>query len=662
MQHFLAIAFRHWKPITLLNIVIMGFAAYNILTIEKTWTADAKLILPNTTRDLNLDLGEFGDLQEGEGLTFSPQLDSREILASIMTSTDAVRQAWEADPEQELYPRLDIYKGLFEVRPDSDSTAISLVAKGTTPEIASERLSLFIEAFYQRLDELRTDDVAQRTALIEQELVEVEENLKRTGQSLVDFQEQTGLVDSDEQTQELVKAINTLSLAQGQVLAEFQANSLRLENLSNRLNQTPEQAVLALQLSEDQGYQAIELKLSELNIELLEAQTLFTDEHPQVAYLLAQRANLLEDQQAYILQSTAGLPGVDTSVGQTYAALIQELVLTESETYALQQQGAQLATQLEQLNARLAQIPSAQVRLQALQREYDLAQEVYNSLIAQIEANRVDAFSTYPIVQVLDQPTPSARPSGPGRKPIAVGALIASILGSAAIALYLEQQNPLLTPTDLHDTHLPPLGNIPKFRKLQPGKLAPLASALAFQQLAAVVSQTLPTSECLMVSSAMADEGKTTVALGLAIALSQLGFTVLLVDGGANNDLQTWRSSALMAKTNRQNVATVAVHPGLEVAAIEPNHLDEKANSTFEALEKLLHTAQHTRQYDYVLIDSAPITTSREANWLMAKISALLLVVRPGTSYRHPFQASLEHLAKTKVQVLGLVVNGIGSA
>ncbi|MEO0984902.1 MAG: GNVR domain-containing protein [Cyanobacteria bacterium J06639_14] len=658
MQHFLAIALRHWKPITLLNIVIMGLAAYNILTIEKTWTADAKLILPNTTRDLNLDLGEFGDLQEGEGLTFSPQLDSREILASIMTSTDAVRQAWEADPEWELYPRLELYKGLFTVRPDADSTAISLVTKGSTPEIARERLSLFIEAFYQRLDELRTDDVAQRTALIEQELAEVEQNLKRAGQSLVEFQEQTGLVDSDEQTQELIKAINTLSLAQGQVLAEFQANSLRLENLSNRLNQTPEQAVLALQLSEDQEYQAIELKLSELNIELLEAQTLFTDEHPQVAYLLAQRAELLENQQAYIVQSTAGLPGVNTSVGQTYAALIQELVLTESATYALQQQGTQLATQLEQLNTRLAAIPSAQVRLQALRREYDLAQEVYNSLIAQIEANRVDAFSTYPIVQVLDQPTASTRPSGPGRRPIAAGALIASVLGSAAIALYREQQNPLLTPADLDDANLPLLGKIPTFPKLNPGQLEPFTSALAFQQLAAVVSKTLPTSECLMVSSAVAAEGKTTVALGLAIALSQLSFKVLLIDGGTDEGLQAWHSGASLKSTHHLNVATVAIRPGLEVAAIEPQFSSDQTHSTFAAFEKLLHTAQHTQQYDYVLIDSAPITTSREANWLMAKVAALLLVMRPGHSYRHPFQASLEHLAKTQVQVLGLVVNG----
>lgn len=669
MSYLVSIILRHWLPVALLNGVIMGVAAHNILTIEKSWTADAKLILPNVTRDLSLNLGEFGELQEGEGLVFSSQLDSKEILASIMTSTDAVRRAWEVDPEQSLYPRLDVYKGLFDVEPDSDSTTLSLVAEGTTPDIARERLGLFIEAFQQRLQELRADDVAQRNGLIEQELAEVEENLNRAARSLVAFQEQTELVDSDEQTQELIEAISALSLTQGQVVAEFQASSLRLENLSNRLNQTPEQAVLALQLSEDQEYQALQDKLSTLNVELLEARTLFTDEHPQVAYLSAQRANLIEEQQAYIVQSTAGLPGVDTSVGEAYATLIQELVLTESETAALQQQASQLTTQLEQLNARLARIPAAQVRLQALQREYNIAQEVYSSLIAQIEANRVYAFSTYPVVQVLDQPTANAIPSGPGRKPIAVGTFLAAVLGSAAIVLFLESRNPLLTVADLQATGLSPLGKIPPFKQLKPGKVAPVASSLAFQQLATVMSTTLPISEAVMISSASAGEGKTTVVLGLAIALHQLGYRVLLVNGDIHTDVPADLHTDLPTEGGKfpgpmfesPGSVTVRTSTGLEMADIQPQLLRDSGLSRFDAFEKLLHSAQHTQRYDYILIDSPALSTSSDANWLVTKVSALMLVIRPGTSHRIPFRESLEQLTKTQAQILGVVVNGVGT-
>ncbi|MEL7507899.1 MAG: GNVR domain-containing protein [Cyanobacteria bacterium J06554_1] len=665
MQHFFAIALRHWKPVAFLNILIIGFATHNILSVEETWTADAQVILPNTTRDLNLDLGEFGKLQGGQGLTFSSQLDSREILASIMTSTDAVRQAWESDPEHHLYDRLETYQKLFEVKTNAESTTISLVAEGSTPEVSQVRLNLFINAFQQRLRDLRADDVTQRTALIDQELAEVSKDLDLTGQALVTFQEQYGVVDSDEQTQTLIKSINTLSLTQGQVLADYQASSLRLENLVNRLNQTPEQAVLALQLSEDPGYQSIQAKLSALNVELLEAQSLFTDEHPQVAYLLTQQAKLVADQQAYIVQSTSGLPGVNTSAGQTYRALIQEMVLTESETYGLQKQASQLADQLEQLTSRLAQMPSVHVRLQALQREYDIAQEVYKSLLTQIETNRVDAFSTYPVVQVLDQPTASTRPSGPGKRPIVVGALLASLLGSTAIVLYLEQQNPLLTLADLYKTNLRPLGKIPNLKQLTPGELEPLTSSLAFQQLATVISKTLPVSACLMVSSAIPKEGKTTVALGLAIALSHLGFKVLLIKDETRNEPQSWSSDYPPRQipnspqiANPQPFASTTLQPGLDIASLESQPLSDNQICRFEAFGKLLHMAQHACNYDYILVDSAPLSTSSEANWLMAQISNLLLVVRPGMSYRHPFAESLEQLTQTQVNVLGVAVNG----
>lgn len=669
MPYLFSVILRHWLPVALLNGVIMGVAAYNILTIQKSWTADAKLILPNTTRDLSLNLGEFGELQEGEGLIFSSQLDSKEILASIMTSTDAVRRAWELDPEHSLYPRLDVYKGLFDVEPDSDSTTISLVAEGKTPEVARERLGLFIEAFQRRLNELRADDVAQRNVLIEQELAEVEGNLDRAARSLVDFQEQTELVDSDEQTQELIETISALSLTQGQVVAEFQASSLRLDNLSNRLNQTPEQAILALQLSEDQGYQALEDKLSTLNVELLEAQTLFTNEHPQVAYLSAQRFNLIEEQRAYILQSTAGLPGVDTSVGEAFAALIQELVLAESETAALQQQALQLTTQLEQLNARLSRIPAAQVRLQALQREYDIAQEVYGSLIAQIEANRIYTFSTYPVVQVLDQPTANAIPSGPGRKPIAVGAFLAAVLGSAATLLFLESRNPLLTTADLQATSLLPLGKIPVFKKLRPGDFTLLASSLAFQQLATVVSKKLPTSETLMVGSAISGEGKTTVALGLALSLHQLGYRVLLVNGDICTDFPVDIQVSLPGGEDESDNSvsefpssiTIMTYSGLEVATIQSKFLDKNGLSKFDAFEKLLHLTKSTQKYDYILIDSPSLSTSNDANWFATKISAMMLVIRPGISHRIPFKESFEQLTKTQAQVLGVVVNGTGA-
>ncbi len=661
MNHFIAIVLRHWKPVAMLNVLIMGIALLSASRVEQNWAADAKLILPNSTSDLNLDLGNLGALQGGEGLVFSPQLDSRQILASIMMSDDSVRLAWEQDPEKEIYPRLGDYRNLFNVEIDSTSTILSLSAEGSTPDVARDRLSSFIDAFQERLKELRSDDVLQRSDLVQQSLVQAQAKLAQAEQNLVEFQERSNLVNSESQTTEQVAAINTLRLNQGAVLAQFEASQTRLSTLSARLNQTPDQAILALNLSEDEGYQSIQTKLAELNVELLEQQALFTNDHPQVKYLLTQRDELLRQQRDYIISVSGGTSGVNPRVGQNYATLIQELILTESDSRALRQQASQLQSQLEQMSAQLQQLPSAQARLAKLQREYDISEGLYNALTTRIQANQVNAFSTYPSVQILDQPAINPKPIGPGRKPIAVGAFLASIFGSVALILFLENRNPLLASDDLKQTTLFPLGQIPLFRKLQPGIDPQIETELAFQHLAVTVSKIPLEQRCLVVSSAIAGEGKTTVTLGLAIALSKMGFHTLLVNGDPYNNTRQWLERNHSSSELSNNKPAVEIRPDLDVLTIGSKSFDGETLLTRGYLEKQIQVAEGAHQYDYILVDTAPISSSYETNLIVATIPNILLVVRPGTSYRKTFQDSLNQLAKSQARILGVVLNGVGT-
>ena len=655
MNEFIAIARRHWKPVAALNVVIMAIALFNAQSIEKKWAASAKLILPNSTADLNLDLGTLGDLEGGEGLIFSQQIDSRQILASIMESDDSVRRVWAQDPQKDLYPTLIKYRDLFSVKPDNASTIISLSAEGSSQDIARDRLSLFINAFQERLTELRDDDVSQRSEFIQKDLVEAQETLKLAGQRLAEFQEQSNLVISDNQAAELVKAINTLSLKQGEVLAQFQANQARLSNLSARLNQTPYQAILALRLSEDKGYQTIKTKLSQLDIELLEAQTLFTDEHPQVQYLLAQRDELSRQQSNYILEVTGEIGGVDPSVGQNYASLIQDMILAESDTHALQQQALTLQSHLEQLSYRLRQLPAAQTRLADLQRNYNIAEGVYNGLVAQIQANRLNAFSTYPSVQILDQPAFHSKPVGPGRKPIALGALLASVFGSAAITLFLEGRDPLLFTKDLT---LPKIGQIPALSSKAVLDNAQLGITLEFQQLALAISKMPLRHQRLLMTSPLDGEGKTTVTRGLAIALNVLGFRVLMIDGDIFNQALSQRLGVTDADRSNKEIT---LHPISHYLDLLRLNLDEdKAKKFFVQNEfsKYLDDLQKKEQYDYLLIDSLPISTCSETAAMLSSIHNVLLVLWPQKSLKNSFYHSLEILNQHNIKTSGLILNG----
>ncbi|WOD37416.1 exopolysaccharide transport family protein [Nodosilinea sp. E11] len=661
MNRFLAVAKRHWMPLAVFNLAVAVIAGLNAQSVEDIWSAKAKLILPSTPTDLNLNLGVLGDLGGNDGLIFSQQVDSRKIIASILLSNDSLIKVRELDPEKELYGRIDEYKSLFNVQPDDSSTIITLSVEASTPEIAHQRLETLIEIFQQRLNQLRRSDADQRSEFIQKELIYAESTLAEAERELVSFKEKYNLVDSDSQTKELVGAISSLRVIQGEVSAQFEASKSQVSSLSSRLGQTPDQAIRALQLSEDQDYQAIQERLSELGVEIVDARAQFTDEHPQVQYLLDQRDTLLKQQQEAINKAAETTAGINPSIGQGYSNLVERMILAESEKNALQQQVIQLQSQVGQLNRQLQAMPSAQAQLAVLQRRYDIAESVYNGLTAQVQVTQVNAFSIYPNVQVLDQPAGSPTPVGPGRKPIALGALLTIIFGNTAIILFLESRNPLLTANDVLKTGLPIVGKISYLRQLPRENYDCKNIYPGFQRLASVISMTSLESRTLIITSASKGEGKTTVTIGLANALLSLGFRVLVVDADFQNSHLKLILSYENQKDEHSKNQPISINSGLDLLVPKPNK-----QGVFEFLarggfEQVLNFAQMHGKYDYVLIDTPPTSLGDETMLMSQFIHNILLVAWPSMSNYNPFHDSLEQLNRHQANVLGLVINGIGN-
>lgn len=661
MNSYITNILRHWRPVAVFNSVILLFAFISAQSVDKVWMAEAQLILPNSTDDLNLDLGTLGELGGGEGLTFTPQVDSRQILASILLSNDLLERVRELDPEKAAYPGIGSYKTLFDVETDSASTVISLSAEGLEPTIARDRLAIFIDVFQNRLIELRSDNVQNRSDFVQEALIEAKTNLTEAGQALSSFQTETNLINLDSQSSELVNAISQLVLIQGEATAEFQANQARLSSLSERLGQTPEQAILALDLSENGGYQSIQAELSKLEVELLEARALSTDQHPQVLYLLAQREKLLRQQERYILDVAGSVEGVNPSIGQGYAALIQQMILAESEARALGEQASQLQTQLDQLNGRLLQFPSAKARFAELQRDYDIAQGVYNGLMAQIQANRVNALSTYPSVQILDQPATTSGTVGSGRKPIVLGAMLASIFGSFAIIAYLESRNPLVPLKDFQSTAFPILRYIPYLKQdITFGDFS-LGSG-EFQRLASTLSMAHQKS-WFVIASPDTGEGKTTVTIGLAKALKFLGFRVLMVDADFHNhhlSKQLGYPSRTAPVLFEASPTPIPIEPGLDLLS-RTVIKTESRRARFGCARELVEAVKaisKIEQYDYVLFDTAAIAKDNETVILAKEIESVLMVVWAGKTRKRAFYDSLGQLEAHRIKRPSLIING----
>lgn len=657
MNRIAKIVMRHWKLLLAWNVLVLGITAVNIKTTPRIWNSQAQLILPNVTNNSDADLGKLGSVRDG-GVVFSQQLNPLNILSSIAMSDYVIREVWEKDPEKDEFSRLSNFKKLFKVSPEKESTVISLNVESSSPELAAQRANALIAAFRNRLQELRLDEAQQRSQFMQNEVKQALQKLLVTQKALSEFRESSNLVNSDEQTKEIIAAMNTLSTEQAQAIAEAQASQARVRMLSSRVALSPAAAVGSVRLKELKEYQLIRDKLSEVEVALVEARGKLTTDHPQVQDLQYQQNVLRNRLQQYVTDSTGNVAGVDNAIGENTAGLAEQMILAESQAMGMQEKAQQLQPAIDKLAAKLNSLPEKQGKLLELQRQYDIAEGVYNGVVAQAEQSKLGAFSAYPSVQILDQPTIDSKPTGPKLRLMILGALLASGFGSAAIALFLENRNPLLSPKDIQQTNIPVFASVPYIKNIS-GKLDQIGGEIEFQRLASAVSLMQLDSGRLMIASANTGEGKTTTILGLANALISLGFKVLIVDGDFRK-AELSQSLGYQPQTNWDSRFTQnQVRPNLDLLSVS---IAEDKISEFVArgeFEQYLNYVQANGKYDYVLVDSSPVTLTPEAALLAKVISKVLFVVRSTTSHRNCFYDSIEQLTRHKAEIAGLVVNGV---
>ncbi|GAB1543640.1 division plane positioning ATPase MipZ [Scytonema sp. NUACC21] len=661
MNKIATLIIKQWKLLLAFNLLVILGTAGALVTAKPVWTAGTQLILPKTNSKLDANLGTLGSLKNGE-VGFSTEVNPLNVQASIITSDNLLERVLAVDPEKKKFKSISQYRKLYTVKPEEQSTIISLTVNASSPELALQRATVITETYQQRLNELRLANSRARQQYNKQELEQAKLQLTLAQNNLAKFKQSSGIVNNEEQTKGIVTTINSLIGARAQAIAAAMANESRVKVLSARLNLSPVEGIHSLSLGENQDYQVVRQRLSDLETSLRQKQSLFTNEHPEVKTLLLQRTQLQRVLQQYIAQAAAGTK-IDKTLAPNYAqgraALIQQLVLAESEASALRKQAQQLDNQIAQLKATLTSVPQNQAKLSELQRQLDVSAGVYNGLLAQIQQNNIDAFDAYPNVQVLDAPQVEPNPISPKKTLMAINAFLASVIGSIALVLFLESRNPLLSAKDLQARKFALVQTIPRIKNSTTKFELAHETEVEFQRLASAISLQPLQNRRLLVTSAIVGEGKTTVAIGLAYALVDLGFRVLLVDG----DFRRAELSRRLGYT--QAIAThqlqVVIQPNLDLLPSLPKQSKIMETIKRGGFEQRLAVCEATGDYDYVIVDSAPVSLTSETALMATIISNVLFVIRPNSSYRNPVNESFAQLTQHNVQIFGLVINGVDS-
>jgi capsular exopolysaccharide synthesis family protein len=171
-------------------------------------------------------------------------------------------------------------------------------------------------------------------------------------------------------------------------------------------------------------------------------------------------------------------------------------------------------------------------------------------------------------------------------------------------------------------------------------------------------------AKIVCIASALQSEGKSTVTANLAKVLSMEGRRVLVFDA----DLRRPSQRKLIGQPGGSGLEEVlrgaaTLEQGVQktrLAGVDVLGAKQGTSSAAELagtarLEEALAWAR--RNYDYILIDSAPVNVVSESSLVARLADMTLLVVRQGTS-RGAVQAARKRLSGMDVRLAGALLNG----
>jgi polysaccharide biosynthesis transport protein len=357
---------------------------------------------------------------------------------------------------------------------------------------------------------------------------------------------------------------------------------------------------------------------------------------------------------------------VATLERQTIPALARGLLAQ------LEHEEAELAGQLQSASVELQRIPQRAIEEARLQRQVAISDHLFTMLKQRYEESRLAAESSIPDVRLLDVATVPHQPVQNRRLLIVLFAFVGSLGASGLGAILLDRLDPRLRYPDQveEEIGLPILSTIPHLKRGE-SEVEAVELTERFRELRLCLEHGLrPVSAPLItISSPGCGDGKSFVALNLALAFADQGAPTLLIDA----DIRRGELQRSLSR-NRSPGLTDFLYRSISLESIvQPTDVPSLsfigAGSRMRNAPDLLN-ASRLRQliddlrihYSAIIIDTPPLGAGVDAYTLAASTGNLLIVLRANQTDRGFAAARLTLLDRLPVRVLGAILNDVPSS
>ena len=592
----------------------------------------------------------------------NPEAPFQKWKANTLTSLSSFFASSNKNPsENEKETQLvNQFLNRVKIEPIRNSRLVKIHFDSNTPQLSTQASNTLAAMYIQQNLEARFVSTEQAKEWLTKQLEDLKAKVEKADEDLQAFGTKHDIISLEEKENVTMQRLTELNEALTKAEAERMAKEALYKQTGDR-NPESFPSILENKLIMDlkQAYIQLEAQYMKLS-------GTFKPEYPEMVRLKSQMATVQQRLDSEISKIIAGIRN-DYESNLRREALLRQ---------AFQQQ-----------KVKALEMKEKAIQYNILKREADTNREIYKGLLQRMKEAGVSAGITASNIQIVDQAELPIKPYKPNKR---LNLLLAAVVGlflGVGLAFFFEYlDNTVKTPEDVEQLiRLPSFGMVPEIsngrrRRLEKGTSFPvelitfghpksmLSEAYRNIRTSILLSFSEKPPKKIAISSPNPAEGKTTTVINTAIALSQTGAKVVIVDSDMRKPrvhkifdvekengvgLSSFLSGhaeldALIKKTEIPNLFYIPSGP------IPPNPSELVGSILFKSMMKSLG-----ERFDHIVLDSPPVLGFADSIILSSFVDGIILVALGGRTSRETLQRAKEALYQVNAKILGVVINRV---
>lgn len=567
---------------------------------------------------------------------------------------------------------LNALRGRISIEQDEETNLFIISAQAPTPKVAQRLAESIANKFMETRIEHQKESIQYSYKFVDEQLQNVTTNLEDIEDELRRFKTANKFVTMSERSTQIVQILSRLEL-------EKVNNDLQLTETRKKLSEIEseyessgyfDQTFLSPIRSTDLAspFSQLLVKLANLEVERIEALNRKRETHPDIVKY---------DEQ--ISEVKSKLANYNQNTITAYQIIIN----------TLKEKDGNLKKLIRKYSYQMAQLPSKETEYAEKLRKKNVYEKVFTLLLDKREELRMAELSMLQDITVVEA---AQKPVSPTLPKIKLNYLFGLFFGVVfgllgVVILEMKDRKKLLLDDIEAESALPIISIIPNYSKAIAEKIAAskkieerfvtlMPNGNGYKETYRVLRTKLYSclgnkGKMVMFTSCEENTGKSTIVANLAIMLAKAKKNVLMVDC----DLKRARLTNMfnLSKKSKGLINIISDGGNLPIikllsnnknsgsinldiitsGGIEENSSDLLESDAFLSIMDNLNNSS----YDYILVDTPPITRVVDALILAKNIKDTIVVVRPDYTLKDSFKWGVSELSSAETTIHGVVVN-----